>query len=185
MTGRSAHPPLARSPLAGASRGLRWVCTACIVLMTFVHSACREAALEPPPWREVSPLDWVGSGITLEARDGRRVAPRSGRVTILHLWATWCRPCREELPRLLDYARTHPDVEVFAITDEPWPEVSRYFGGAIPEAIHRDPAGRLGRWLGTDVLPESYLVDVRGEVFARTVGPRPWSGSEPLPLGRR
>jgi len=152
-----------------------------MILMSVLHGACREPAVEPPPWREVSPLDWAGSGITLEARGGTRVAPRAGRVTVLHLWATWCRPCREELPQLLAYARLHPEIDVLALTDEPWPEVSRYFAGAIPEVIHRDPAGRLARWLGSDVLPETWLVDPRGRVFSRTVGPRPWSLAEPLP----
>ena len=45
----------------------------------------------------------------------RRLFSPSGRTRLINLWATWCPPCREEMPRIRDWAASHPEVEVVLV----------------------------------------------------------------------
>ena len=67
-------------------------------------------------------------------------AALAGQPVLVHFWATWCVPCRTELPGLIAAAREE-DVRILAVTDEPWDAVSAYFNVQIPEGVGRDPSG--------------------------------------------
>jgi len=110
--------------------------------------------------------------------DGSSVASDSfrGRPTLLHIWATSCPPCRDELPSLLRYAAEHPSVRVVALsTDAEWSPVDRFFAGSIPREVMRDPGGDVVRALRVQTLPDTYLLDSGGAARLRFVGTREWS----------
>ena len=108
--------------------------------------------------------------------------PRRGTAVLLHFWATWCPPCREELPGLLalgrDLARQGL-LEIVAISvDDDWATIERFFGGPVPEGVVRAHARSEYKRYGVSTLPDSYLVSSTGHIVARYAGPRNWSSRE-------
>ncbi len=67
--------------------------------------------------------------------DGTRTVDLSklrGRVVLLNLWATWCAPCIEELPSLLELQKKMPEIEIVAVSIDQDPDVYRKFPGRSP-----------------------------------------------------
>jgi thiol-disulfide isomerase/thioredoxin len=124
--------------------------------------------------RESPPLP----NIDLERADGSRLhsGDLRGRPTLLHFWATWCPPCREELPSLLRFANGIHDLQVVAVTlDEDWAPVREFFGGVVPPEIAREENGTLSKVYGLGLLPDTYLLDREGNAVLRFVGERDWN----------
>lgn len=108
----------------------------------------------------------------------RSLGELQGKVLVLNFWATWCAPCREEMPA---FERAHrrwreKGVAFVGISDEP-PELLARFGRelGITYALWSggEAAGELSRRLGNRlaVLPFTALVDPRGRVVGAKVGP--------------
>jgi cytochrome c biogenesis protein CcmG/thiol:disulfide interchange protein DsbE len=101
-----------------------------------------------------------------------------GRVVLLNFWATWCKPCEDEMPamqRLYD-GLGGADFELVAVSvDEGDDEVRAFrdrLGLRFP--ILLDPAKRAAGAYQTFRFPESWLIGRDGVVVARYVGPREW-----------
>lgn len=101
-----------------------------------------------------------------------------GKVVMVHFWATWCEPCRVELPGLLALATELGKTgrfELIAVSvDDEWEAMRRFFGGDVPRAVVRPDAAEAHRRFGASTLPDSYLVDARGNVVLRYAGARDW-----------
>lgn len=132
------------------------------------------------PSVSITPID-LGS-LRIERADGAlRAHDAIGRAPILvHFWATWCAPCRRELPALLDAARDAGVSErVLAVsTDASWQPVRGFFDGAIPAQIVREPEGAVARALGVSSLPDTYVIDAQGRATRRIHGALDWSRPE-------
>jgi thiol-disulfide isomerase/thioredoxin len=101
-----------------------------------------------------------------------------GRVLVLNYWATWCAPCREEMPAFERASRRWRDRGVaFVGVSQEAPEVvgrfAREIGVAYPLWIAGDEAGALARRLGNrvDGLPFTAIIGPDGSVRAAKVGP--------------
>lgn len=120
----------------------------------------------------------------LKFQDGagraRSLADFRGKVVVLNLWATWCAPCREEMPALdrLQMKLGGPDFEVVALSiDQQGPQVVRKFFGEVGVKalqLYIDPAAQAGFKLATLGLPTTLIVDRRGREIGRRVGPAEW-----------
>jgi cytochrome oxidase Cu insertion factor (SCO1/SenC/PrrC family) len=114
-------------------------------------------------------------GFTLGALDGRRVslAGQTGRPVILNFWATWCGPCRRELPLLGRAAAAHPGVSVLALDQGEDAATVRGFVAGLPGTaalvlLDGDRTGGAAYAVGG--LPVSVAVDAGGTVRAVHVG---------------
>lgn len=97
----------------------------------------------------------------------------TGRPTLVNLWATWCGPCREEMP-LLQAAHTRhgEQIRFLGVDVQDDPEAARWFlaelGNSYPHAVDAD--GELPRELGARGLPVTLAVDADGRVVDRAMG---------------
>lgn len=117
----------------------------------------------------------------LERFDGTTLLPTAllGQPVLLHFWATWCPPCVEELPGLLELGREHPGLRVVAISlDEEWATIGGFFRGPIPPEVFREPSGVFVRHFEVGTLPDTYLLDSGGAARFRFGGARDWRSHE-------
>ncbi len=120
----------------------------------------------------------------LQFQDGagraRSLADFRGKVVLLNVWATWCTPCREEMPALdrLQAKLGGPDFEVVALSvDQQGAQVVRKFFdemGVKALQLYVDPSAQAGFKLATVGLPTTVMVDRAGREVGRRVGPAEW-----------
>lgn len=107
-----------------------------------------------------------------------------GRMVLLNVWATWCPPCREEMPTLdrLQAKLGGPDFEVVALSvDQQGAEaVRKFFEETRVKALQRyiDPSAQAAFKLGAVGLPVTLLLNREGREIGRHVGPATWDAPE-------
>lgn len=154
-----------QSPLAGLNKG---------------RMAAFLAKPKPLDLGEVSFVD--GKGGTRFLSDWR------GKVVLLNIWATWCVPCREEMPMLdkLEAELGGKDFQVVAVnidrggSDKPTAFLAET--GATHLALYTDPSGKLFSKVKAVGMPTTLLLDREGREIGRLVGPADWDSPEAFAL---
>ncbi len=107
-----------------------------------------------------------------------------GRVLVLNFWATWCPPCIEEIPSLDAMAKqlAPRGVVVLGVSvDRNAAAYERFLKQArVSFLTARDPEARISSSYGTFKYPETYVIDSRGRVRQKHIGPRNWMEPEIL-----
>ena len=111
-----------------------------------------------------------------------------GKFVLLNIWATWCVPCREEMPTLdrLQAKLGSPNFEVVALSiDRGGASVVRAFYdevGIRALRIYVDKAGDATTDLGVVAIPVTLLIDREGREIGRKIGPAEWDSPEVVTL---
>lgn len=120
------------------------------------------------------------------------LASLRGNIVFLNFWATWCPPCIEEMPSMLALAQRFDGraFRMVAVSQDEDPEAlvsfltaTGFVGSQV--LILQDPNGELSRALGTELLPETYVIDREGTILARFMGARSWTDDASLRLFER
>lgn len=136
-------------------------------------------------------VDAQGSPVTL--------ADYRGKVVLLNVWATWCGPCREEMPSMQALYDAFPrdNFEIAAISVDASPGAPDATGnlGGDPVAFARDlgltfpilldRAGGIQRIYQTTGVPESFLIGPDGTIYKKVAGPTNWASEANVGLVRR
>ncbi|MGH7908671.1 MAG: TlpA family protein disulfide reductase [Thermodesulfobacteriota bacterium] len=126
---------------------------------------------------------WTGgpaSGLELRALDGRahRLADYRGNVVLVNFWATWCVPCREEMPsmqRLREKLAGRPFVVLAVNLDEPEARIRKFLSQMRVEfTILLDPGNMAARAWDARILPASYVIGPDGRIRYSVVGELDW-----------
>jgi len=121
----------------------------------------------------------------------RTLADFRGKVVLLNVWATWCVPCREEMPALdrLQAQLGGPAFQVVALSvDQQGPEVAQRFFkeiGVKSLDFYIDRSARAAFQLDAKGLPVSILIDRQGREVGRKLGAAPWDSAEVIDDLRR
>lgn len=117
-------------------------------------------------------------------RQKRSLDDFRGRVVLLNLWATWCAPCRAEMPTLdaLQMLLGGPGFEVVALSLDRGGanDVESFYRelGLRHLAVYVDPSTDAQRSLGVFGLPTTLLIDAGGFELGRLIGPTEWDSRE-------
>jgi thiol-disulfide isomerase/thioredoxin len=145
---------------------------------TFIQQAnSQRAQVLDEPSRDFALSDLNGNRVTL--------ASLRGRVVFVNFWATWCAPCREEIPAMIELASRMSDrpFTMLAISQDEDLDALRAFVqefelDASRVVVLSDPDGEVATAWGTVLLPETYLVDPAGQVALRFQNARDWTAPE-------
>lgn len=125
--------------------------------------------------------------LLLEDVDGtsKSLGDYSGKVLLIHFWATWCVPCKDELPEIKTLWEKFKDkgFVVVAIAEDSRKAVKPFiakYGMGFPVLI--DQYGGVMRDYGVRMLPTSYLVNRKGNIEGIAIGPRKWDSQEAVNL---
>lgn len=154
---RAARHPALRRPLAAAaaSGALFWGASSTLL---GVH--------DPPalPALALVALDGTTAELSTLAQ---------GQPTVINLWASWCAPCRVEMPAFAEAQRRGPGVRFLFVNQGEGAAAVQRFLAAQPftlDGVWLDPGPRLGPAVGSTGLPTTLFVDAQGRVVERHFG---------------
>ena len=130
----------------------------------------------PEDLPEVTFLDGAGNERTL--------ADWRGKVVLLNLWATWCLPCRKEMPALdrLQREMGSDQFQVVAVSVDRTglAGAKKFLAETQAEtlALYADPTARMATTLRATGLPATFLLDRDGREIGRLLGPAEWDGED-------
>jgi peroxiredoxin len=113
----------------------------------------------------------------------RRLSRFQGDVVVINFWATWCKPCRDEMPALESLWQAHQEDGLTVIginVDRQGPRgvrrMAKKMGVSFPVLL--DPEGRVRNRYEVQAFPQTYLIARDGKFVGRALGERDWD-SEP------
>jgi len=140
-------------------------------------------AVKPKPIPELRFVDGAGRNLSL--------ADFRGKVVLLNIWATWCAPCREEMPALdrLQAQLGGERFQVVALSVDPQgaPIARKFYGevGIKALPLYIDPTAKAAFTLDAPGLPATLLVDRTGREVGRHLGAVKWDAPEVVEQLRR
>ncbi|UCD66536.1 MAG: TlpA family protein disulfide reductase [Deltaproteobacteria bacterium] len=114
------------------------------------------------------------------------LSKHKGQVVFVNFWATWCAPCREEMPSMQKlYDKLPKDkFKMVALYNRDKPELVKNFinklGLTIP--ILSDESNIIGARYGITGLPETFIIDKQGVIREKIIGPAQWDSPENIEM---
>jgi peroxiredoxin len=142
-----------------------------------------EMAVDRPSAPEAAPpfvlTDLSGEKVSLAAL--------SGKVVLLNFWATWCIPCRTEMPGMerlwQQYRERGLAIVAVSVDDDGEKRIAKFVRRLnLSYPILLDPQSEVADRYEVSGLPASYLIDGKGRLIGRLVGSREWDSPEAVGL---
>ncbi len=156
-----------RSPNSSRNHGLLPLVLAGVAFILFVvlASFAMQGSLSASAATRSSQVDFVANDF---AGKSTRVSDYRGKFVMVNLWASWCPPCRAEMPDLIQYYHDHQsDGLVFlSINSQDNQTSAQQFmrEKQMPFPVMFDPDGKVGEYFRTDGLPDTFLIDRTGNL---------------------
>jgi peroxiredoxin len=126
----------------------------------------------------------------LKTGESATLADYTGQVVLLNVWATWCEPCKIEMPSMeqMEKELGPKGLKIVAVSiDEGGPEAVRQFArdyGLTFRILH-DPSGHIQRIYQTTGVPESFVINRQGKIVKKVIGATDWDATVNKDLVRR
>lgn len=154
-----------------------WHCITLWLALMFAPMVWADASITPWPKGKAVPA------LALADLEGRpwSLEQLRGKVVLLNFWATWCEPCREEMPSLVALSRQYPErLLVLAVNYQENPAKINRFLEAVPLSfpVLLDREGAATKAWTRRIFPTSVLLDVRGQPQVMVLGEFDWAGPQ-------
>lgn len=153
-------------------------------LGTAAMPALAQRGYDVTPWPAVRPAPAL-QALDLQGKTWK-LADLRGRAVLLNFWATWCPPCRAEMPSLQQLAEIYgpEQLQVLAVNVAEGPRrINQYLqSSGLNLTVLLDPQGDTARAWGATVLPTTILIDAEGRPRQRVRGEVDWTGTDALAL---
>ncbi|NVN89480.1 MAG: TlpA family protein disulfide reductase [Desulfuromonadales bacterium] len=159
----------------------------CLVIVFATLTACdrKTPGLSGKPITAVEKMPAPDITVTALNGDKLRLFDLKGNVVVLNFWATWCPPCREEIPSMMklnSVMNGKPYRMVAVSMDEGGkPAIEEFFrtsGYLLP--AYTDPDGKAAAAYGVTGFPETFVIDKGGVIIKKIVGPLDWSAPDTI-----
>jgi len=179
--------------------GLRWRCgpiVAWVAVLTYALGRMSSVASAADPLFGELGVAHVRGGVqapdfelpTSDQNDTVALKRLRGKVVFINFWATWCPPCREEMPSMERLHKEFKDqgLAVLAVNiQESSKQVARFmknFQLSFPALLDSDL--KVTGLYQVRGLPSTYLIDQKGQVVGQAIGPRDWASPQAKALIR-
>jgi peroxiredoxin len=137
-------------------------------------SACNRGA-KPPQLGKAAPDFTVADGT-----NSVHLASYKGKIVLLNFWASWCGPCIQETPALVELHHQRPDLAILAVSIDEDPDAYMRFLTRfhVDLTTVRDPNQTAAKLYHTEGWPETYIIDRAGIIRRKVVGDPDWSNPE-------
>ena len=144
---------------------------------------------------QIFPVEVGSSAPAFSATDLRTgqsatLADYKGQVVLLNVWATWCEPCKIEMPSMeqMEKELGPKGLKIVAVSiDEGGPEAVRQFAHdyGLTFRILQDQSGKIQRIYQTTGVPESFVINRQGKIVKKVIGATDWDATVNKDLVRR
>jgi len=126
---------------------------------------------------KIDSYNWELQGLNTEGVDFRKL---KDKVIFVNFWATWCPPCRAEMPMIQElYNDYKNDVAFIFVTNENWKTVNKFFEKNNYDLPTYNSIGLPPKKLSeTNSIPASYLINKQGEILISKVGAANWNSDK-------
>ena len=137
----------------------------------------------PVKWTPSAERKQVDLSGTFETLMGKKVSLKhfQGKILFLNMWATWCGPCRVEMPHMAElYQELHREgLSMIAVTSEDGETVRQFIkANPYPFTVLLDPDDILRQRFQILSFPTTLVIDHQGRLVATRVGSYPWNSPE-------
>lgn len=150
-----------------------------VSVLLFLFASCTEKKTEVAEGIRAPKLDVIDvrSGQTID------VSQLKGKVIFVNFWATWCPPCREEMPSIEALYRSLEKNGSFLMVtilykDDPKTSLDYMGANGYTFPLFTDRDGASAKHYGVTGVPETYLIDKKGALRKRVIGPADWNSAE-------
>jgi len=150
-----------------------------VIASLYTMSGCSKKEGGPPAARVAE----GGTAINFTLKDMQdknvQLADYAGKVVVLNFWATWCPPCREEVPSMVKLnalmAGKSFQMLCVSIDDGGKADIEAYFkkAGVTLPALS-DPNSTVAKQYGITGVPETFIIDKKGKIVKKVVGGMDW-----------
>ncbi len=160
-----------------ARLGAAWV-------MLLVSAVVHAQGYDVQPWLARQPVP-VLTGTDLKGQHWR-LSDLRGKAVLINFWASWCEPCRAEMPALQDLAEVHGPDKLVVLTinfKESPTRIAQFVQSTdLRLPVLADPVGDIARRWGVNVFPTTVLIGADGQPRQRVRGEFDWRGRKAAAL---
>ena len=155
-----------------------------LLLLFFLIGASQFLLAIEPPAKIIELDKQPAQNFLVEDYDGNKYELKSskGRWVFLHFWASWCGPCRKEMPLLYKLQKRLKDKNIDFVlinTSEDEDTIFEFLGGVAPDLhSYMDKDGELTELWAPRGLPTTFFIDPKGRRRYLALGGRPWDKAE-------